>query len=287
MARNREKKISLNHQVKLVMDSQLAIGQSKFDDKLNNQTKNKIYSWSTYRTYLKHNIYFVEWAKKNYNIKSLDEGKKYVNEWLEFREKEGLSSYTLKLESSALVKLYNLDSSSLYKVKNRARNDIQRSRGEKIRDTHFSEKNNEELVIFCKSTGLRRCELSQIRGTDLFFKGKTPFLKVSRNTKGGRVRNVPLVINTELIVQLLEKAGENKLFSKISSNADIHGYRGDFAKNLYKLYARDINNIPKEDRYHCRKDLKGICYDKKAMKIVTEALGHSRIDVIAGHYINK
>lgn len=31
--------------------------------------------------------------------------------------------------------------------------------------------------------------------------------------------------------------------------------------------------------------LKGVVYDKKAMKVVTEALGHNRISVIAEHYL--
>ena len=39
-----------------------------------------------------------------------------------------------------------------------------------IVDTHFSEKNNDELVKFCKGTGLRRCELSSIKGGDIITK---------------------------------------------------------------------------------------------------------------------
>lgn len=75
------------------------------------------------------------------------------------------------------------------------------------------------------------------------------------------------------------------VFGKVNTRAPIHKYRSMYATNLYNSLKRDIKDIPKEDRYVCRKDLKGRVYDKKAMQIVSRALGHERIDVIAGHYL--
>ena len=37
--------------------------------------------------------------------------------------------------------------------------------------------------------------------------------------------------------------------------------------------------------YHCRSDRKGVSFDKAAMIKASEALGHGRLDVVAGHYI--
>lgn len=287
MARNREKKGSLLHQVKTALDEKLAIGESKFEDKKIGVTADKIYSWNTYRTYLKHNIYFIQWAKETYQIKSLDEGKKYVNEWLEMREKQGLSAYTVKLETSALMKLYAISSDEIYKSNARHRANIQRSRGEKVRDKHFSEENHKDLVKFCRATGLRRAELQQLRGTDLIEIDGELFISVSRGSKGGRHRNVPLVFEKLFIQGLMSSKGDNKVFEKIPNGADIHSYRAEYATRLYKALARDINTLPKSEKYYCRKDLKGVCYDKKAMLEVSRALGHNRISVIAGHYIRK
>ena len=39
--------------------------------------------------------------------------------------------------------------------------------------------------------------------------------------------------------------------------------------------------------YYCRKDKKGLWYDKEAIKITSKALGHNRISVIAEHYLNN
>lgn len=287
MARNREKKGSLLHQVKTALDEKLAIGESKFEDKKIGATADKIYSWNTYKTYLKHNIYFIQWAKENHQIKSLDEGKKYVNEWLEMREKQGLSAYTVKLETSALMKLYSISSNEIYKSNARYRANIQRSRGEKVRDKHFSEEKHKDLVRFCRATGLRRAELQQLRGTDLIEINGEPFICVSKGAKGGRHRNIPLAFEKDFIQGLMSSKGDNKVFEKIPNGADIHSYRAEYATRLYKALARDINTLPKSEKYHCRKDLKGACYDKKAMLEVSRALGHNRISVIAGHYIRK
>lgn len=287
MARNREKKGSLLHQVKIALDEKLAIGESKFEDKKIGATADKIYSWNTYKTYLKHNIYFIQWAKENHQIKSLDEGKKYVNEWLEMREKQGLSAYTVKLETSALMKLYSISSEDIYKSKARYRANINRSRGEKVRDKHFSEENHKDLVRFCRATGLRRAELQQLRGNDLVEINGELFIAVIRGSKGGRHRNIPLTFDKAFIEGLMRSKGEDKVFEKIPNGADIHSYRAEYATRLYKALARDVNSLPKSEKYHCRKDLKGICYDKKAMLEVSQALGHDRISVIAGHYIRK
>ena len=49
----------------------------------------------------------------------------------------------------------------------RNRQDIKRSRGDRVRDQHFSKTNNDELIKFCRGTGLRRRELQELRGKDL------------------------------------------------------------------------------------------------------------------------
>ena len=140
---------------------------------------------------------------------------------------------------------------------------------------------------FCRATGLRRAELQQLRGTDLIEIDGEPFICVSRGAKGGRHRNISLTFEKDFIQALMRSKGEEKVFEKVPNGADIHSYRAEFATRLYKKLARDIDSLPKSEKYHCRKDLKGVCYDKKAMLEVSRALGHNRISVIAGHYIRK
>lgn len=280
----RTKTGSLTFQIQQKFTDMLAIGESKFLDKKADRTQEKIYSWSTYRTYLKHSNYFIKWAKENYGIKTLDQAKPYINQYLELREKQGLSSFTLKLERSALAKCYQMDSKELYQTKSRLRADIVRSRGVRVRDRHFSEEKNRDFVEFCKGTGLRRAEISQIRGNALKNINGQYFLHVTTATKGGRERTVEITGNIEKIVDMLEKSGENKVFAKVPNGADIHSYRADYCKAIYKKYARPIEFLKKNEIYKCIKD-RNDSFDREAMKIASENLGHSRETVIAGHYL--
>ena len=75
------------------------------------------------------------------------------------------------------------------------------------------------------------------------------------------------------------------MFNKLSSNYDNHFYRATYASRLYNQLKRDIDDIPTEDKYIMRKDRAGEIYDKKAMLLVSNALGHTRISVIAQSYL--
>lgn len=296
MARNREKLGSLTHQVKLVLDNKLAIGQSKHLDKQNGGIRDKIYSWNTYRSYMKHANYFVKWVKEEHGARTLIECRPHVDEWLTKRSEE-VSPYTQKLEASALAKVYGERTTDFVKTGVRHRSDISRSRGEKVRDRHFSEERNKAFVNFCKSTGLRRAELQALTGNKLIFKDGNPYIVVDVGSKGGKYREVPVIGDRQVIIDRMQSVGSGKVFEKIPNGADVHGYRSEYANSLYESISRPIKCIPydkintgsgkayQSEIYVCRGDLKGVKYDKVAMLEVSRALGHNRISVIAGHYI--
>lgn len=290
-------KKSLILQVKEMLDSKLAIGSSKQQAKINGTYKNYIYSWGTYRTYLQQCCQFARWCKEqarqdgSRQPRTLEDCRQYVFRYMENLQQAEYSAYTKKLVLSALCKLYDEYPTegrpfglpeTMQQARHRA--DITRSRNAAERDKHFSEENNSDIVTFCKCTGLRRAELLQIRGIDL--DGNS--LMVYRGTKGGRVRIVPIVGSPkeiETIRRLAAAAGDKKIFDHISSAMDVHYYRSVYCKRIYLQYARPADQIPPADRYYCRNDLKGIIYDKKAMLQASKTLGHNRISVIAGHYL--
>ena len=273
MARNRMKLPSMVKQVQNALDEKLAIGESKHIDKINGETQNKIYSWETYRSYMKHCNYFTKWAKEQYGCKSIEQCRPYVDEWLKSRSEKGLSAYTQKLEASALAKMYGCST------------------------RHFSEEKNKELVNFCKSTGLRRAELKALTGDKLLEKNGQYFIKVDSGSKGGRYREAPVIENVKEVVERMQRVGNGKVFEKIPNGADIHAYRSCYATTLYNSLARPKEEIPydkinrgtghkyQSQVYFCQKDLKGVTYDKVAMLEVSRALGHNRISIIAEHYI--
>ena len=122
-----------------------------------------------------------------------------------------------------------------------------------------------------------------------------------RNGKGGRKRLVPIIGDDKTIKEITDRfqsaEPDRKIFpGGIPSNADIHNYRAEYASTLYRLTARDITDIPfdrvnkgngnhfQSEVYCMRRDGKGIRCDKKALKLVSVALGHSRISVVASSY---
>lgn len=293
-------KKSLILQVKEMLDSKLAIGQNKHAAKAAGTYRQCIYSWGTYRTYLQQCCQFVRWCKAaareddNRQPRTLEDCRQYVVRYMDYLQQQEYSAYTQKLVLSALCKLYGEYPAerhpfSLQEMPGaRHRADITRSRNAAERDSHFSEKNNRDIIIFCKCTGLRRAELLQIRGVDLDVNTNT--LMVYRGTKGGRIRMVPVTGSPEeleAVRRLATVAGNKKIFDHISSAMDVHHYRSVYCQRIYDSYARPLGQIPVADRYYCRQDKKGIVYDKRAMLQVSKALGHNRINVIAGHYLQQ
>lgn len=297
MARNRKKTDSLTYQIQNVFDEKLAIGESKCLDKRNNGTQNKIYCWNTYIAYMKHSNYFAKWAKETHGSRTLAECRPHVDAFLIKRKEDGMSPYTQKLEASALAKMYSCSTKEFVKTEVRHRANITRSRGVKDRDKFFSEEKNKVIVDFCKSTGLRRRELKALTGDKLKFINDEPYIIINIGAKGGRYREVPIIDNKQNIIDQMKLAGEDHVFKKVPVGADVHSYRSDYATAFYHSIARKIEDIPydkinagtnrayQSEVYHCRGDLKGVKYDKKAMLLVSEALGHNREEIIAGHYI--
>lgn len=278
---HRNKK-SLIRQTQERLDSMLAIGESKHQDKKIDLTERKIYSWNTYKSYLQQCCQFVKYCRDNHHCKNLADCRQYVQEWMESRQE--LSAYTQKLSASALCKLYGESLEELGITTKRAvRSEITRSRGTAKRDSHFSEEKNADFVEFCRSTGLRRSEITKLRGDQLIERDGQYYICITG--KGGRYREAPVCGNVRLVIGKMQAAGIGKVWVKVPQNADIHSYRADYASRIYLKYARPIEELPRKERYICRKDKVGIVYDRKAMLEASKALGHNRISVVGEHYL--
>ena len=284
--KNKPNRGSLAKQVQDSLDAKLQIGRKKKPDKIAGISQNYIYSWETYHSYLKHCCYFAKWCKENHGCKTIEQCKAYASEWMKTREH--LSVYTQKMEASALVKLYGctLEELNIHTAA-RQRKDITRSRNTVKRDRHFSESNHAELVAFCRATGLRRAELKALRGTALYQDRSGYYLHITSGSKGGRERYAPIIGDKDLVIRLCKQAGDRKVFEKIPSGADIHSYRRDYATAVYRQYARPLEQLTAKEKYYCRGDRKGEVFDRAAMRIASNALGHGRIEVIAGHYLKE
>lgn len=292
----------LKMQSKDVLDQLKSFGRSKYQDKqnaaaeydrirpegvskqeyINAALRPHIYSYRTYGDYAKHINYFLKWCEDTYRCKTLKQCREHVDEWLQERINAGLSAYTLKLEAASLAKLYQEPSSNFTPTPSRERGSITRSRGYAVRDSGFSLEKNAEIIAFCRATGLRRAELEALTGSQLIEKPEGFFIGVKG--KGGRYRESPIIgPHSSEVVERMQTAGNEKVWEHVPSHMDVHAYRSEYATAIYMAYARDP--IPEKDRYFCRGDRKGTVMDKNAMMLASQALGHSRLEVVAGHYI--
>lgn len=281
--RNKAYSKDLHQQAYDRLTAMQSFGESKRDAKENGTDREKIFSFNTYKAYWKHTKYFIQYIKENHpDCTTLKSARKYVNEWLQTRADQGLSAWTVQLEAKAMGKLYGIspDDEKYFKPPKRNRADIKRSRGDKVRDRHFSITNNDELIKFCRGTGLRRGELSELRGGELRTKEQiekeiskieaipepekskedlrrlqvlkdtrlfdNEYYVYVRNGKGGRQRLSPIVgKNIEQIVERIRNTPEGeKVWQHVHKSADIHGYRAEYATAIYKAYARAIEEIP-------------------------------------------
>lgn len=297
-------------QIQKSLDQRLAVGQSKHIDKRmidkesgRRLSDDRIYSWNTYRAYMQHANYFTQWIEKNHpEIKTLEKARPYVNDWLTFRIDQGLSAYTIKLDAAALAKVYGCSTKDFIKTPERTRSNITRSRGDKVRDKHFSEKNNKDIVTFCRCTGLRRSELQKVRGDQLINNHNGTYSIQVISGKGGRDRRAPVTGSPEevqTVVRIMTAAGNNKAWSKVHNALDVHALRAEYAMRVYKEYARPIESlkgkvIPDPDHkgkyvsavYRCRGEYKGLYFDRAALLEASKALGHNRVSVVAEHYLH-
>lgn len=258
-------------------------GESKREAVMNGTDREKIFSVNTYKTYWKHTKYFIAYIKEHHpECTTLKKAKKYVNEWLQHRVDQGLSAWTIQAEAKAMGKLYGItpEDKDYFTPPKRNRQDIKRSRGVRVRDKHFSKTNNDELIRFCRGTGLRRSELESLKGCDLVTREqieaeisrikslpaseRTPgverhlevlldtrmfdceyFIHV-RSGKGGRERMSPIIgKDVGMIVERMQNTpADEKVWQFVHQSADIHSFRGDYATTIYKAAARPIEEIP-------------------------------------------
>lgn len=287
----------LKYQAEKRLENMCCFGTSKYDFKnrakeiakenntndwipiFNDLIRDKIFSYSTYITYKKESDAFFSWINKVHpDTRNINGAKRYVGEYIDRCN----SSWTAATRLSALSKVYGVPSQKLATVPKRQREDITRSRLPTEREKTFSHDKNRELVNFCRNTGLRRFELEHIKGDCLILENGN--YNITVKGKGGKVRNIP-VTDKEVIERIKNTPPKELVWGKVNSHAPIHTFRAEYATNLYKSLARDITKIPPTERYICRKDMAGKIFDKRAMATVSKCLGHTRLSVVASHYL--
>lgn len=296
----KKEKYILRNQIHNRLSKMLEAGKNESRNKdkksMEDDVRNKIYSFETFKTYKNQCLKFANFLKEKHPeiLKVQQIQIEHVNTYLQSMIDEGLSSYSISTAKAAIAKLLKQSSTEFIATPPRTRKAIKRSRYEASRDKHISKETEAKFAKITSATGLRKSEMEKVRGVDLQLHDGKYYVKV-RQGKGGKSR-LALIQGetpeeTKEIINLFKEAGQLKVVPKLPSHYDNHFYRGVYAKRIYNLYARPIDEIPGGSideggkRYVMRGDRAGEILDRDAMEITSKFLGHNRIDVIALNYL--
>lgn len=246
-----------------------------------NKTHNRtigIHSYKTYDAYKQTSIEFSRYMKNNHkDIKDISYVKQeHVIDYLKYRQKNEISSYSISKDMAALNKLFNCNvTKKIANLKGRTYKDITRSRGEKAHDRKYNPDNYADQITFAKSCGCRRESVLVVTPERFTWENGLP-TKVFLKEKGGKPRHANILkdYQKQLKKILDNKEKDKPLFVKYTKKIDNHAFRREYAK--YR-YIEILGN--QEDK----RDYRG--YDIEILKELTKDLGHNRLDVVIYNYL--
>ena len=306
---------TLNRQVRYALLQKLKIGESRHEAKKQLQaelgkdyhfgmTTEGIHSYETYKTYHKACDRFARWCIEKQGVNKYskpEDAKGLVIPYMQYRKDSGLSVSTLKTERAALGKLYGEPVN--FPLPKRTPENITRSRNPVEMDKHFSEENNKDLITIAQGTGCRRDDEAKSRVGDFVEINGRLHVKILKS-KGGRNRVAPILPGMEKdvmkIVETARTEGRERLFDHIHTKMDVHSYRRQYAQELYKTISKDRKlrdellkaypprrepNIKGSTYTTRRKDIPNKTFLRDDLYLVSQALGHNRLDVTVTHYL--
>ena len=198
-------------------------------------------------------------------------------EYLQKRQNDDKSAYTVSKDMAALNKLFNFKiTKNDAGIKQRTYKAITRSRGVKDHDNKYNPQNYKEQILFARASGCRRESVLKVEPIHFIWENGLP-VKVNLKEKGGKKREAHIlkVYQEALKNIILSKEMAKPLFEKYTDKIDNHAFRREYAKARYKEILGDREG---------KKDYRS--YDKDVLEVLTKDLGHNRLDVVCNGILN-
>jgi len=279
----------LDYQMHERMEQMKCIGESRHQAKAEyaeiygENQRNKtigIHSYKSYETHKQTSKEFILFVRQNYkDIKDVNQITKSVAvNYLQKRQTDGKSAYTISKDMAAINKLFNFNINKKEAgINQRTYRNITRSRTEKEHDSKYNPENYKYQIIFAKATGCRRQSVLKVSPQDFSFDKNGLPNKVFLKEKGGRERHATILTEykEELKMFLKGKNGSKPLFENYTKKIDNHSFRREYSIKRYV----ELVNLKGSDN----NDFRG--YDKQCLEQLTKDLGHNRIDIVVYHYL--
>ncbi len=191
---------------------------------------------STRKQYIRDFRKYVDFCRKEYGAKTLEDTKKYIQIYADDLLAKGFTPSSIHTYLSAVCKVLNVPLSLIDKPKRYCNSFVRGRFPEKAvhrRNDLFSPKHR-RLYLFQLNVGIRRAEIDKLRGDDLIeIKGEY-YIRVKRG-KGNKFQ-LQKIADAELVKTYFEGKGPNdRIFTKeeLSNDLNLHYLRSQSAKNYY------------------------------------------------------
>jgi len=307
------RKTSFKEQMFRCLNSKNCFGESKHLAKLESYRNGHkgvvdgIYSKKTMQDYKRVAQQFHSWQKeKGYNFHSMKEvNSSILKDYLLERQSKGLSSWTISHDLSALNKIFGTSiSKKECGLAPRHTSNIKNNRGLAQNYRSSIQARNKDMIAFISACGVRRQSLTTIIPGAAIRDKDNMVIGFSVIEKGGKHRNCYVRSEcqkeiTSFVDTHINNYGNKPFWNKVDKNLNTHWYRGVYANGLYQ----DLLNAKKNgvDYFKGYKSLfinhnkfinaikghsqnvKG--YDVECLAMVSQNMGHNRIDVVYTNYL--
>ncbi len=309
------RKVSFKEQMFRSLNSKNCYGKSKYLAKQESYRQGNggkvdgIYSKKTMSDYKKVATQFHTWQKeKGYNFRSIDDvGTSHIIEYLQERQAKGCSSWTTSHDLSSLNKIFGTSISKKDACLTPRHNaNIKNNRGFGKNYRHSTYAKNKDQTFFISACGVRRQSLTILTPSHAIRDNNNMIIGFRVIEKGGKARNC-YVRNecqqaiTSFVDNHLATQGNNPFWNKVDKNLNTHWYRGEYAHALYhsllsaKQNGKDYFRGYKDTFINQNKLSKAIGkrnattkgYDSEVLGMVSQNLGHNRIDVVYTNYLSR
>lgn len=307
------RKTSFKEQMFRSLNSKNCFGQSKHLAKIESYQNGKkgvvdgIYSKKTMQDYKKVAQQFHSWQKsKGYNFHSMKEvNSSILKEYLMERQSQGKSSWTISHDLSALNKIFGTSiSKKECSLAPRRTSNIKNNRGLAQNYRPSIQAKNKDMITFISACGIRRQSITTITPDNAIRDKENMVIGFKVIEKGGKHRNCYVRSEyqkaiTSFVDNHLKNHNNTPFWHKVDKNLNTHWYRGVYANGLYHdlLKAKEngvdyfkgykdmfINQgkFMKATKGHSQ-NVKG--YDVECLAMVSQNMGHNRIDVVYTNYL--
>jgi integrase len=278
------------------LDAKMAIGESRYaakraarrarpEETVWTISTGKIHSHQTRMTYQQQVLQFVNWAREKHGVRHVADLDARADElaslYLMSAIGAGKSAWTLQTMRSAL-RLFFGDRTLADGVKlpPRRREQIKRSRYPAARDNRVQPAHWTDVLAFERAVGLRRGELERLRVGDVYGKRGGKLVVLVRRGKGGKAREAPVLPGreAEVLSAVAGREPQERVFAQVPG-IDLQALRREYAQALYLHHAPGWA-LPKTQG-----SIQPTDYEPRAVRLVSRALGHERLDVVLTSYL--